>query len=260
MKMRELERKYNVSWRTVKKAVDSVWPKPRKKLPPRPTALDPYKPVIDEILRTDLDAPRKQRHTITRIFHWLTEEHSADVSYQMVRCYVSDRKPEILAASGKALVEVPQSHLPGHEAEVNFSDVTVRLVGELVTCYLFSLRLSYSGKAVHRVLASCGQEAFFEGHVHALRTPCGVPRTKTRYDKLKSAVAQVLGLSRARVEPDRWIAFRSHFNIEGFYCRTGIGGAHEKGGVEGAPSTLKPADRSPLLVRCPKGQRTSQAS
>ena len=85
MKMRELERKHNVSWRTVKKAVDSVWPEPRKKPPPRPTALDPYKPVIDEILRTDLDAPRKQRHTITRIFHRLIEEHGADVSYPMVR-------------------------------------------------------------------------------------------------------------------------------------------------------------------------------
>ncbi|MEU7050869.1 hypothetical protein [Streptomyces eurythermus] len=71
--------------------MDSVWPEPRKKLPPRPTALDPYKPVIDEMLRTDLDAPRKQRHTITRIFHRLVEEHGADVSYQMVRRYVSDR-------------------------------------------------------------------------------------------------------------------------------------------------------------------------
>jgi transposase len=111
--------------------------------------------------------------------------------------------------------------------------VTVRLAGELVTCYLFSLRLSYSGKAVHRVFASCGQEAFFEGHVHALRTLGGVPRSKIRYDNLKSAVAQVLGLSRARVETDRWIAFRSHFNIESFYCRPGIEGAHEKGGVEG---------------------------
>ncbi|MFB7419807.1 hypothetical protein ACFC1L_34975 [Streptomyces sp. NPDC056210] len=30
MKMRELERKHNVSWRTVRKAVDSVWPEPRK--------------------------------------------------------------------------------------------------------------------------------------------------------------------------------------------------------------------------------------
>lgn len=235
MKIREIERKYNVSWRTVRKAVDSVWPEPRKQLPPRPTALDPYKPLVDEMLRTDLDAPRKQRHTITRIFHRLVEEHAADVSYQMVRRYVSDRKPQILIESGKAPVEafVPQTHQPGMEAEVDFGDVTIRLAGELVTCYLFSFRLSYSGKAVHRVFASCGQEAFFEGHVHALRTPGGVPRSKVRYDNLKAAVARVLGLSRARVEADRWIAFRSHFGIESFYCRPGIEGAHEKGGVEG---------------------------
>ncbi|MFF1285710.1 hypothetical protein ACFVY4_34160 [Streptomyces sp. NPDC058299] len=89
------------------------------------------------------------------------------------------------------------------EAEVDFGDVKVWLAGELVTCYLFSFRLSYSGKAVHRVFASCGQEAFFEGHVHALQTLGGVPRTKVRYDNLKFAVAQVLGLSRARVETDR---------------------------------------------------------
>ncbi|MDX3771772.1 MULTISPECIES: IS21 family transposase [unclassified Streptomyces] len=235
MSMRELERKHGVTWRTVRKALDSSWPEPRKKLPPRATTLDPYKPVIDEILRADLDAPRKQRHTVTRIFHRLVEEHGADVSYGVVRYYVASRKPEILVESGKAPLEafVPQTHLPGHEAEVDFGDVTVRLGGELVTCYLFSFRLSYSGRAVHRVFASCGQEAFFEGHVHALRTLGGVPRTKVRYDNLKAAVARVLGQSRGRVEADRWIAFRSHFGIESFYCRPGIEGAHEKGGVEG---------------------------
>lgn len=53
----------------------------------------------------------------------------------MVRRYVSDRKPEILAASGKVPVEafVLQTHLPGHEAEVDFGSVTVRLAGELLT-------------------------------------------------------------------------------------------------------------------------------
>ncbi|MFE9469427.1 hypothetical protein ACFYNW_38650 [Streptomyces virginiae] len=52
--------------------------------------------------------------------------------------------------------------------------MTVRLGGELVTCYLFAFRLSYSGKAVHRIFASAGQEAFFEGHVHALNVLGGV--------------------------------------------------------------------------------------
>ncbi|WP_224287832.1 hypothetical protein [Streptomyces olivaceus] len=152
MTMRELERKYNVAWRTVRKALNSAWPEPRKPLPPRPSALDPYKAVIDGILRADLDAPRKQRHTVTRIFHRLVEEHAANVSYPMVRRYVADRKPQIAVEAGKAFIEafVPQTHPPGIEAEVDFGDVAVRLAGELVTCYLFSFRLSYSGKAVHR--------------------------------------------------------------------------------------------------------------
>jgi hypothetical protein len=66
----------------------------------------------------------------------------------------------------------------GAEAEVDFGDVKVRLAGELVTCYLFAMRLCYSGKAVHRVFTSWGQAAFLEGHVHALSVLGGVPRGK----------------------------------------------------------------------------------
>jgi hypothetical protein len=81
--------------------------------------------------------------------------------------------------------------------------------------------------------ASCGQEAFFEGHVHAFRALGGIPRGRIRYDNLRAAVERVLGLSRARVENDRWTAFRSHWDVDAFYCRPGIEGVHEKGGVEG---------------------------
>ncbi|MFF4803367.1 hypothetical protein ACFY1U_34010 [Streptomyces sp. NPDC001351] len=70
------------------------------------------------------------------------------------------------------------------------------------------------------MFASCGQEAFFEGHVHALRALGGIPRSKVRNDNLKAAVVRVLGLSRARVEADRWIAFKSHFGIESLYCQS----------------------------------------
>ncbi|MGA4543436.1 Mu transposase domain-containing protein [Uniformispora flossi] len=83
------------------------------------------------------------------------------------------------------------------------------------------------------MFASGGQEAFFEGHAHALRTLGGVPRGKVRYDNLKAAVAQVLGFTRHRVETARWTAFKSHYGLDSFYCRPGLAGAHEKGGVEG---------------------------
>lgn len=39
---------------------------------------------------------------------------------------------------------MPQTHLPGTEAEVDFGDVHIVLAGVVTRCYLFSLRLSYS--------------------------------------------------------------------------------------------------------------------
>jgi hypothetical protein len=81
-----------------------------------------------------------------------------------------------------------------------------------VTCMLFAFRLSSSGKAVHKICASGGSEAFLEGHVHAFTTLGGVPTGKIRYDNLRAAVAQVLGFARQRAETPRWTAFRSRLN------------------------------------------------
>ncbi|MFF7146133.1 Mu transposase domain-containing protein [Streptomyces nodosus] len=83
------------------------------------------------------------------------------------------------------------------------------------------------------IFASLGQQAFFEGHVHALNVLGGVPTGRVRHDDLRAAVAQVLGLSRRRVEAERRTAFRSHYGLDAFYCQPGIRGADEKGGAEG---------------------------
>lgn len=73
-------------YETVQKALTSAPPEPRKKMVPRATRLDPFKPVIDGILTADLTALRKQRHTSKRIYDRLLEEHQAvDIYYQMVR-------------------------------------------------------------------------------------------------------------------------------------------------------------------------------
>ncbi|MGW5095487.1 hypothetical protein ACWEQ1_34045 [Streptomyces nodosus] len=170
----------------------------------------------------------------------------------MVRVYVKEHRKEVRrqAGVGPDAMFVPQTHLPGAEAEVDFGDVHVVLAGKMTKVYLFSMRLSYSGKAAHRVFASCGQEAFFEGHVHAFRLLGGIPRGRIRYDNLRAAGERGLGLSRARVENDRWTAFRSHWGVNACYCRPGIEGAHEKGGVEGQIGYYRrnhfvPSPRSP---------------
>lgn len=235
LSIRALARRHGVHRRTVREALASAWPKPRKKMPPRKSRLDPFKNAIDDMLRADLDAPRKQRHTIKRIYDRLIAEHEMEgISYATVCDYVAWRRAEIRVEAGREppRVFIRQSHRPGEEAEVDFGDVWIKLAGRQTNCYLFTLRMSYSGKAVHRVFASCGQEAFFEGHLHAFRVLGGMPTGKVRYDNLRSAVNRVC-YGRTRKEADRWVAFRSHLGLDVFYCQPGLEGAHEKGGVEG---------------------------
>lgn len=137
--------------------------------------LDMFKPAIDKMLRQDLDAPRKQRHTARRIFARLAEEHDAtDLSYSTVRDYVRRRRPEIDLEAGRLPeVFIPQEHAPGAEAEVDF-EVWVLLAGVKTKCHMFAFRLSHSGKAVHRIYPTQAQEAFLEGHIDAFYCHPGI--------------------------------------------------------------------------------------
>jgi transposase len=233
--IRVLAHKHRVHRRTVRQALATAVPPPRKPRLFAAPVLDPVKPFIDAMLRSDLDAPRKQRHTARRILARLVDEHAVvAISYSSVRDYVAKRRPEILAEAGQPLESgcVPQTYAPAAEAEVDFHDLWVVLRGVKTKTALFTMRLSFSGRAVHRASLSQGQEAFLEGHVYAFDRLGGVPIEKIRYDNLNSAVTRVL-FGRTRVENQRWIMFRSHYGFESWYCRPGHEGSHEKGGVEG---------------------------
>lgn len=249
LSIRELAGKHGVHRRTVRQALASAVPPPRK-VPVRSSPrLDPFKQAIDDMLRADLDAPRKQRHTARRVLARLVDEHAAaDLSYSTVRDYVARRRPEIFREAGRAAAEgfVPQSHLPGAEAEVDFADLWVLLRGEKTKTSLFTLRLSHSGKAVHRAFLTQSQEAFLEGHVHAFERLGGVPTSRIRYDNLKAAVSRVL-TGRDRDESGRWLAFREHFGFDAFYCQPGVDGAHEKGGVEGEGGRFRRTHCVPMI-------------
>lgn len=234
--VRALARRYRVHRRTVRQALASGLPAPRKSPVRTAPKLEPAKPHIDTMLREDLKAPRKQRHTARRMWVRLLEEFGCtEVSYSSVRDYVARRRPELAAemgASELARACVPQSPEPGEQAEVDFADLWIRLRGVLTKVFLFTFRLSYSGAATHRAFATQGQEAFLEGHLDAFSRLGGVPVGAVRYDNLRSAVSRVL-FGRNRMESQRWVAFRGHFLLQPFYCQPGEEGAHEKGGVEG---------------------------
>ena len=192
-------------------------------------ALGPWKSTIDGWLAADQEVPKKQRHTARRIWQRLIDEHDAEVSETTVRRYVAmakGRRP-IVARE----VMVPQSHPLGYEAEVDFGSVSFFLSGELQAAWMFVMRLSASGKGYHRVYANQAQEAFIDGHDRAFEHFDGTP-ARVRYDNLKPAVARVL-MGRNRLETERFVALRSHYLFDSFYCQPGKEGAHEKGGVEG---------------------------
>ena len=206
--IRELAVRHQVHRRAVRQALASAVPPPRKAYPQRPRpAIGPYAAVIDGWLLADRDVPRKQRHTARRVWQRLVAEHGAGVAEVTVSRYVARRRIEL--GLDKTEVTVPQAHLPGAEAEVDFGEFHAVIAGAMLKLWLFVLRLSCSGRAFHVAFATQAQEAFLEGHVLAFEYFGAVPG-RVRYDNLGPAVVRVLR-GRDRAESERFIALRSHY-------------------------------------------------
>jgi transposase len=229
LSVRTLARRHRVHRRTVRQALTAALP-PARKTPERlAPVLGPWKSLIRAWVVADQHAPRKQRHTAHRIWQRLCDEHGAVVAEPTVRAYVAKVRAALHQDIGA--VTVPQVHLPGAEAECDFGECYIDLGGVRTKVHLFILRLSASGRAFHRAFATQAQEAFLEGHVLGLAHFGGVPQ-RIRYDNLRPAVLRVLR-GRTREEHERFVALRSHYGFDPFFCTPGSAGAHEKGGVEG---------------------------
>ena len=112
---------------------------------------------------------------------------------------------------------------------------------------MFIMRLSASGRGYPRAYLNEAQEVFLDGHVRAFEHFGGVP-SRIRYDNLKAAVERVLK-GRDRIESDRFIALRSHYGFDSFFCQPGIKGSHEKGGVEGEVGRFRRRHLVPVPAR-----------
>ena len=230
LSVRALAERHRVHRRAVRAALASAVPPPRKPYARRfRPAMDAWAEVVDGWLIADRELPRKQRHTARRMWQRLVAEHGASLSEVTVSRYVARRRVE-LGLDGVEVM-VPQTHSPGAEAEVDFGEFQAVLAGVLMTCWLFVMRLSHSGRAFHVAFATQAQEAFLEGHVLAFGHFGAVPG-RIRYDNLKPAVVRVCK-GRDREESERFVALRSHYGFDSFFCRPGQDGSHEKGGVEG---------------------------
>jgi transposase len=243
LSVRELARRHGVHRRTVRAALADAIP-PARKVPERGApVLGRHEETVRRWLTEDLDAPRQQRHTARRVWQRLVEEQGVGVAESTVRARVAQLKVEVGLARREVMV--PQTHGPAEEAEVDFGEFRAVIGGVVMRLWMFVLRLSHSGKAVHIAYANQAQESFLDGHVRAFAALGGVPVGMIRYDNLKPAVL-TCALGRERFENPTFIALRSHYGFDSFYCRPGIEGAHEKGGVEGEVGRFRRRHLTPV--------------
>ncbi len=212
---------YGIHWDTLKKVLTYTEPPGYRRSQPRSSKLDPFLPIIQEILEGDRKVHRKQRHTGKRIFERLRDEHGYEGGRTIVQEAVTAWKQQ------KSEVFLPLSHRPG-EAQVDFGFAHVYLNGEQTQVALFVMTLPYSDTIYIQAFPRECTESFLEGHARAFAFLDGVP-TRISYDNSKIAVAKIVG-SRERKVTREFLRLKSHFLFEDHFCL--VRRANEKGHVE----------------------------
>jgi transposase len=223
--VRQIARELHVARKTIRKAIASaeadVYTLQAPRLAP---LLGPYKGRIDELLAENEQLPPKQRYT----GHLICKE-LAKIGYQgsepTVRRYIAQRRRE----KRRPKVYIPLEFDPATDAQADWGEAVVEIAGERITVQIFHMRLCYSRKLFMMAFPTQNQEAFFEGHVRAFHYFGGVPHRIT-YDNLKAAVQRLLA-GHSRQEQVAFIALRSHYLFESYFCTRGQGRAEGRRGA-----------------------------
>lgn len=187
---------------------------------PKPK-IGPYLERIAQILKDDIEVPKKQRHTAKRIYERLLDE-GYEGSYTQVKAAVREfqqRSREVF---------VPLVHRPG-EAQVDFGYALAKMGGVLRKIAFFVMSLPYSDAFFVMAFERECTETVWEGHVRAFEFFGGVPRRIT-YDNSGVLVSQILG-GRERKLTDGFLQLKSHYLFDHHFCQVRRG--NEKGVVEG---------------------------
>lgn len=223
MSRREAARLFGIDRKTVSKILlHSVPPGYRRSKEPSRPKLDPFIPIIDQILEDDKSKLKKQRHTAKRIHGRLRDEHGFTGGITIVTDYVREKKRR------SKEVFVPLSHAPGH-AQVDFGETLGVIGGVECKLHYFVMALPHSDAIFIKAYPSETTEAFCDGHNAAFGFFGGVPLS-VLYDNTKIAVAKICG-DGTRERTRSFAELQSHYLFDDKFGRPAKG--NDKGHVEG---------------------------
>jgi transposase len=231
MSIRKIARTYGHSRHTVRKVLDESIPKPYTLRRPRPGRKlgDDLRRVIDDILKSDESAPKKQRHTAQRICDRLKAEHGYSGGYDAVRRYVKSRR------NSPKETFLPISLDAGQRVECDFGEIAVDFPNGRRTVSVLLVTWAYSGSLFAIALPSERVESILHGTVEAFEFFGCVPR-ELWWDNPRTVATTILR-GRHRELNVHYQALASHYNFEPMFCMPARG--NEKPHVEGRVKWLK---------------------
>ncbi len=185
----------------------------------RPSKIDPYLPLILEILE------KFPRLTASRIYA-MVHERGYRGSASNIRHIVACNRPKRRNAEAYLRLRT----MPGEQAQVDWGHFGHLVIGKARRPLMaFVIVLSYSRKIYLRFFLDAKMESFLRGHVDAFETWQGLPRI-CLYDNLKSAVLERHG--KAIRFNTTLLDFAGHYRYEPRPVAVARG--NEKGRVERA--------------------------
>ncbi|WP_314653601.1 IS21 family transposase [Slackia exigua] len=211
--------------------MDDLSPKMPQPAEPRPSKLDPYKPLIEQWLDDDERGWRKQRHTARRIWQRLVGECGLDVSEATVARYVKESRERRRTQRDQCL---DLAWAPG-EAQADFGEADFYLRGTRTRLSFFVVTFPYSNVGLAQLFPAENAECVCEGLRRVFEHVGGVP-SRIVFDNA-AGVGRRVGDAVRTTELFR--ACAAHYGFAYSFCNPRSG--NEKGNVENKVGAIRRA-------------------
>ncbi|HPZ16678.1 MAG TPA: IS21 family transposase [Sphaerochaeta sp.] len=200
----------------------------------KPSKLDPYKPIIDELLEQQKEYYHKQRFTATRMHRHLVDDLGIlelERSYILVRQYMNSRRNEDRRNNGPGTLKLVWH--PG-EAQVDFGQADfIDTDGKYVRKHYLVISFPHSNVSIYEILPGENGECVCQGLLDFFEFIGGVPAVIV-FDNATGIAKRFCNIVQ---QSELFTRFRLH---HGFVARfANVRAGYEKGNVENKVGALR---------------------